>query len=185
MSIFELFGDLVRIFTDLVPRFSSKPRTNEVLVVDRFIFGPEIIRSRPVIYVPILDIVEYWTTAEVSVNAEQQSLETACGQSVTVDVGFSFKIIDHILVRQELSDDYLLRVTMIVRGLVKELVCGHTFNHLCEMGSDSPPMTELFNDINNQLDSYGMELCYLCFEDLSISANIRHFGISFVAPLEG
>lgn len=185
MSVFELVGEILKVFFDLIPRFMARPTCNYILVVDRFLFGPMTIRWRPVLYVPVLDYLEYWPLTEQSVNSEMQSLETACGESITVDVGFSYKIADHLLLRQELGDEYVTRLSMIVRGSVREVVNGHTFSHLCESGWGTRLHDCLEEEIAEQFASYGVDLTYLTFEDLARSANVRHFGMNLAAPAEG
>ena len=184
MSIFDLAGEMLKVFFDLIPRFMSRPTCNYVLVVDRFLFGPQIIRWRPVLYVPILDYLEYWPLTEQSVNSEMQSLETADGESVTVDVGFSYKIRDHIELRQALGDEYVTRLSMIVRGEVRELINGHNWTSLCDASWDSNIHLRFEEDIAEQFEEYGVELTYLTLEDLTRTANVRHFGMNLSQPVE-
>ena len=184
MQIFDILGEIVRIFFDMVPRFCGRPPNNHVLVVDTFLFGSRIIRCRPVLHVPILDHAELWPTTEQSVNSEMQSLETADGESVTVDVGFSYKIRDHILLRQELGDEYVTRLSMIVRGEVRELINGHNWSSLCDASWDSKIHHRFEEDIAGQFDEYGVDLTYLTIEDLTKTANVRHFGMNLFQPVE-
>ena len=178
MNLLEILGQFIGIFVELIPRFARRPTSTEWLVVDSFLFGVSAAKSRPVLYVPVFDTVEYWPRNEEPVNTEMQSLTTSAGESVTVDTGFSYVISDPLRARSSLADNYVTKAVMVVRGGVRRLVGSHSFEELSEMNDTSEAIVNARASINKSLDHCGLTLTYFCIEDLCLTRNIRHFGVS-------
>lgn len=178
MSFLDILGQFIRIFVDMIPRFASRSPSTDVMVVDSFLIGPHVAKSRPVIYVPILDTVEYWPVTEESVNTDVQSATTGDGVELTIDTGFSYRIIDPLATREWLHESYCTRATMIVRGVVRDTCAGHNFSHLVASMPGSRLHTHICSEISEQLHEYGIELTYFAIEDLARTSNLRHFGIA-------
>lgn len=177
-SFLDILGQFVRIFVDMIPRFAARPASTDRLIVDAFLFGPQIALPRPVLYAPIFDTVEYWPITEESVNTEMQSLTTADDIEITTDTGFSYRIIDPLAVRQNLHDAYGVRAVMIVRGAVRDMVNGHTYRHIINSGVGSRLHQMVEEEVGYALEVYGMELTYFCIEDFTRTKSLRHFGVS-------
>lgn len=177
MNLLEILGQFLGIFVELIPRFARRPDSTEWLIVDAFIKGPMICRSRPVLYVPVFDSVEYWPRNEEPVNTEMQSLTTSEGESVTVDTGFSYRITDPLKTRRLVAENYVTKAVMITRGEVRDLVGRNSFEDLSFVSEDSEEMIQTKANIDSLLNEFGLSLTYFCIEDCCITRNLRHFGV--------
>lgn len=177
MNLLEILGQFLGIFVELIPRFARRPDSTEWLIVDAFIKGPMICRSRPVLYVPVFDSVEYWPRNEEPVNTEMQSLTTSEGESVTVDTGFSYRITDPLKTRRLVAENYVTKAVMITRGEVRELIGRNSFEDLSFVSEDSEEMIQTKANIDSLLNEFGLSLTYFCIEDCCITRNLRHFGV--------
>ena len=175
---FDIVGQFLQIFVNMIPRFATRAPETDWMLVDSFLIGPHLAGSRPVAYMPIFDSVEYWPKTEENINTETQSLTTADGATVTIDTGFAYIIDDPLLLRSTLSDGYPTRAAMIVRGRVRELVCSHNFVQLNESHVQGKLLNSLEDDCQAMLEKYGLSLTYFCIEDFCPTRNIRHFGVT-------
>lgn len=178
MNLLEILGQFIGIFVELIPRFARRPSSTEWLVIDSFLFGVSVAKSRPVLHVPVLDTVEYWPKSEEPVNTEMQSLTTSEGESVTVDSGFSYVIADPLKARSILAENYVTKAVMVTRGSIRDHVCSYSFEELSAMDENSDAIQIVRESINKGLSEYGLKLTYFCIEDLCMTKNIRHFGIT-------
>ena len=71
------------------------------------------------------------------------------------------------------AEDYLSRLTMMVRGEVESLYREHNFSHVLEMGNDA-----LIENLSWKLEEYGIEVVDIATQDRSISRALRHYGVS-------
>lgn len=175
---FDIVGQFLQIFVNMIPRFATRAPATDWMLVDSFLIGPHLASSRPVIYMPIFDSVEYWPRTEENINTETQSLATADGTVVTIDTGFAYLIEDPLLVRSSLGDGYSTRAAMIVRGRVRELVCAHNFSHLSESHESGELIKSMEADCQSMLEQFGLSMTYFCIEDLCPTRSIRHFGVT-------
>lgn len=178
MSLLDILGQFIGIFVELIPRFARRADATETMIVDSFIFGVSIANSRPVLYIPVLDSVEYWPKNEEPVNTEMQSITTSDGHEITIDTGFSYRITDPIKAREMVAENYVTKAVMIVRGAVRDSISCNDLPDLLEMDQDSALVSQIEESINGSLKEYGMTLTYFCIEDLAKTRNLRHFGVN-------
>lgn len=183
MSLFEILGEAFKVLLDLVPRFAQRPASTEYMVVDGWLVGAAVY-ERPVLFVPVLDRVEYYPRTEMPVNSDVQSITSADGESVSVEVGFTFRIYDVLLCREMLGQSYTEKAAMTVRACVRDVVSGHTFYHLASSDIDSRLHVDTEGEINEMFSDYGMVLDFLCIEEVTTTRNFRHYGLSIQAVTE-
>jgi hypothetical protein len=171
MHLFDIIAEVIRIFTDLIPRISRRPWSYEFMIVDSFLFGPHI-SSRPVAFIPILDHVEYWPRHEQPLDADIQTCVTADGVTITVNPEFAYRVIDPLLVRENWGPTYVARICMAVRGAVEEMHAGHNWSHVQSMSHD-----EIVGDVRAELLEGGVDLSYFCVEERAPSRALRHYGV--------
>lgn len=173
MGLFDLIASVIQIFTDLIPRLSTRPKVNEYQVVDHCIFGVFISR-RSWLYIPLLDHVEYYPRVDVPVDSDIQTLLTSDGHTITVNAAFTFRITDPLLVRDKWGEDYYgANVAMVVRGAIEETYSRNTWDEVLEMSHES-----IIHPIRKELELCGVELTYFCMEDRSNTRSIRHYGVN-------
>lgn len=170
MNLLDVIGELLRIFVDLIPRVSPRPKSTEWLVVDAFGLPPHAAWSRPVIIWPIFDHVEYWPRTEHPIDLSIQSLTTDDGVSVTVNPEAGFRIKDPLVTRPLWGDDYVHLTTMVVRGAVVEAYSSYTWEEARKL-----PHDKIAEAAIDELDYHGVELSRFCVEEQSAAIPLRHF----------
>ena len=180
MGLLDLLAQLLQIFTDLIPRFSTRPRRNEYMVVDHCLFGV-FIAKYSIPYIPLIDHIEYYPKTEVPVDSDIQTLVTADGVCVTVNAAFTYQIIDPLVSRSRWGEEYYAaNVAMVVRGVIEEIYSRHTWDEVLEIQHSS-----FIDACKSDLSSYGIELTYFCMEDRSVTRSIRHYGITVAQVTAG
>lgn len=175
MGLADLIAHFLQFFVDLIPVPAARPWSNIHCVVDAYFFGVHKV-SRPFIYLPILDTVCYIPKHEQTLATEVQTITTADGLTISVESEFTYKISDPMLLREMAGEeDYLSRLTMMVRGEVETLYREHNFSHVLAMGNDS-----LIDSLSWKLEEYGIEVIDIATQDRSASMAIRHYGITLV-----
>ncbi len=173
MGLLDIFASVLQIFTDLIPRLSTRPKANEYQVVDHFIFGVFVTR-KSVLHVPLLDHIEYYPNVDIPVDSDIQTLLTSDGHTITVNAAFTFRIVDPLLLRKRWGEDYYgANVAMITRGAVEEAYSRNTWDDILEMSHES-----IINPVRAELEKSGIELTYFCLEDRSNTKSIRHYGVN-------
>lgn len=172
MSLLDVIAQFIQIFVDLLPRFTHRPDANEWLVVDSMFFGPHLAKSRPVLFVPIMDVVEYWPRVPVPVDCDIQTVVTADGCTLTINAQFAYLINEPLSVRDQWGDHTDFMVPMIVRRAVEEVHRARTMEEIKSMGH-----AVVSDAAANELWAAGIEIAGFCIEDRAPTLAIRHYGI--------
>ena len=160
MSLFELLSGFLQPLFDLVPRLSRRPQSNEWLVIDSWLKGPRT-SVLPVLHCPSLTPVQYFPKCEVPIDCGLQRMTTADGSPVGVNATCRVVVIDPLVVREKVGEDWEEAAAMIVRSVVCDLVSSHNLSHLFELMADGAGWEE----VNDDLQYIGCELGALCIED--------------------
>lgn len=160
MSLFDLVGSFLEPLLDLFPRLARRPQSNEFLVVDSVITGPRT-SGLPVLHCPAFTPVQYFPRCEVPIDCGLQRMTTADDSPVAVNATCRVKVIDPILCRDRVGEDWEEAAAMIVRSVVCDLVSGHNLSHLYSLFADNSG----WDEANDELQYLGCELSFLCVED--------------------
>ncbi len=160
MSLFELFSSFLQPLFDLVPRLARRPQSNEWLVVDSWLKGPRT-SVLPILHCPAITPVQYFPRCEVPIDCGLQRMTTADGSPVAVNATCRIMVVDPLLARDKVDEDWEEAGAMIVRSVVCDLVTNHNLSHLFELLSDNAG----WDDANDELQYLGCELSFLCVED--------------------
>ena len=171
MNLLDVLGQVLQIFVEIIPRFARRPMSTEYLVLDSMCFGVSI-GKRPVLYIPILDQVEYWPRVENPIDPDIQTITTPTGGTVTVRTGFSYTVINPILTRQCWGDEYEARIAMVCRCKVEWWYSSH------DVVQDALERDfTISREIKSDLKYYGVELNWFCVEEQSKTPASRIYGI--------
>ena len=163
MSLFDLISGLLEPFFDLVPRIAHRPQSNEWMVVDRM-FGHVKVIARPRLYIPALTHVEYLPKQEIPIDCGLQRVTTADDEPVAVNATAIIKITDPVLCRDKAAEGYEEVTSLLIRGVVCDLIGGHNWSYLGQLISEG----SYFNEVYSELEYYGIELVSLQVEDLQV-----------------
>lgn len=160
MSLFELFSSFLQPLFDLVPRLARRPQSNEQLVIDSWWTGPRT-SVLPVLHCPALTPVQYFPKCEVPIDCGLQRMTTADDSPVALNATCRIKVVDPILCRDRVGEEWEEAAAMVIRSIVCELVNGHNLSHLYSLFADNAG----WDDANDELTYLGCELTFLCVED--------------------
>lgn len=168
----ELLTSVFRPLFDLVPRLSRRPATTEWCVVDSWLRSPRI-ATGPVLFCPTLTHVEYYPLTPFPVDLEVQTLQYASGDEVTVNAAVMIAIVDPLVLREALGEDYLSCISMAARSVIQSAVS--------ETDCISSDPDSLHRDISSDLShlsNNGVVLERLCIEDAAKTSSLRLYGHS-------
>lgn len=170
-ALSDLLASFLKPLLNLLPRIYMRPASNECCVVDAWWRKPYLHRG-PILFIPALTHVEYLTAAQVPVDTCLQSLTSADGKSVSVNVTAIVKISDPLLLRESVElEDWTDLASQKVRAVVNEVVTGHNWGDVIERGSDL-----IFDDSAIDLEEIGIDLLQIVLEDSVVSLPIRLLG---------
>ena len=163
MSLFDLISGLLEPFFDLVPRIAHRPQSNEWMILDRW-FRPIVESKIPRIFIPAITHVEYIPKNEIPIDCGLQRVTTADDEPVAVNATAIIKIVNPILCRDKAAEGYEEVTSLLIRGVVCDLIGGHNWSHLGELIEDG----SYFDEVYHELEYYGIELVSLQVEDLQV-----------------
>lgn len=159
MTLAEIIADLIGSVADLVPRITPRPLANEWLVIDSP-FGVRVTRW-PAVTVPAIAAAERYPACSVPVDPGPQTVTTADGHPVTVNVTFAVRIEDPVLLRETWShEDWTSGIAIMVRRAVADAASGHNLTHLL----DSHRFL-IHESLDHELSYCGVRLESLVFDD--------------------
>lgn len=130
MSLSELVSSVAQPLLDLLPRISHRPASNEWGVYDCWFRGQGTFRG-PYLHIPAITHIEYWAACEVPIDCGLQTLTTADGKNVAINVTAILKPSNPIELRKHCDlERWEEWAAMQIRGEVCDVVTGHNWEHL-------------------------------------------------------
>lgn len=170
MSLSVIIAEVVSAITDLIPRVTARPASNQWLVLDSWYSKPRICYF-PALYVPVLTHAEYYPKAGVFINPDVQTLTTADGVTCVVNTGAVVSVDDPILLRNYFAEeDWEEGISLIIRSRVAQHHCERMWDECTEQED------KLEAELVETLFRYGIALVSFAVEDRAIVRSYRHFG---------
>ena len=168
MSLSELISGVLEPVFDLLPRFGRRPTTNEFGLRDSWFFGVKVFKG-PLLHIPIMTQVEYYSRVQYPLDTGLQSLTTVCGKSVTVNATAIITVTDPIVLRNTVDvDEWEPLVSMKIRSVVREVVSEYNWSHLMEAAREI-----LESELWGELEILGIELNQVVLEDATEAFPVR------------
>lgn len=162
-SLFDLLAQFLEPFLDAIPRIARRPASTEWMVIDTWLRGPRECRV-PRLYVPLIDHVEYLPSTLQTIDCGLQRATTADGTAVAINATIRYSIVDPVLTRSILGQDWEEVVAQAVRADVCAAVMDHNYDHLKDIFAGVQDCI-VCDDLYQFLDNCGIELQNFTVED--------------------
>lgn len=170
MSLSVIIAEVVSAITDLIPRVTHRPASNQWLVLDRWYAKPRTC-TFPAVFIPVLTHAEYYPKAGVFINPDVQTLTTSDGVCCVVNTGAVVSVYDPLALRQYFAEeDWEDGIGLIIRSRVAAHHCERLWSECTEQEDI------LEQGLVETLYLYGIDLVSFAVEDRAIVRSYRHFG---------